>query len=316
MPTAAPLLLLAGAVLTTGVAALYFRRVRMPRPAVGRFTGSDVAIMTVLLIALPFGYIHLPTPVLVAVFGVLFLVVIQTALAPVLGGRTGLLVAVAGCGLVLAFGLTHHAALLMWGNDALIVVAVTGVVNLWVQTGMTAAQVAALSAVLALYDLVATGLTSFTASFFSRISAEAFAPALAASHGTTPVALGLGDCLMLALWPLAATKAYGRAAGWIGAVAGLAAVAAVEAGSAAGWITGNVPILTIIGPLAVVQWAYWRLRIGAERTTGGWQSGAPPGPVRLGWPRRQGVDPALEPVTFAADQVRLAPRGRQQRTRG
>lgn len=267
--------------MTTAGAALYFIKVRMPRPAVGRFTGSDVVIMTVLLIALPFGYIHLPTPALIAVFGVLILVVIQTALAPLLGGRAGLLAAIVACGAVLAAGQTHHVLLLMWGNDLLIMVAVVGVVNLWVQTGMSAAQVAALSAVLSVYDLVATGLSTFTASFFSRISGEPFAPALAASHGTMPVALGLGDCLMLALWPLAAAKAYGRVAGWTGAFVGLAATAIVEGGSAAGWITGNVPVLTIIGPLAVAQWAFWRLRSGAERTTGGWQSGAPSVPAGM-----------------------------------
>jgi hypothetical protein len=291
----APLLLLGEAALTTATAAVYFARVRMPRPAVGRFAASDVAIMTVLLIALPFGYIHLATPLLVAVFGVLFLVVIQTALAPVLGSRAGLLTAVAACSAVVWAGLSHHAVALMWGNDLLIVVAVTGVVNLWVQTGLTAAQVAALSAVLAGYDLVATGLTSFTASFFGRISGEPFAPALAASHGAMPVALGLGDCLMLALWPLAAAKAFGRAAGWTGAVVGLAAVAAVEGGSAAGLVTGNVPMMTIIGPLVVAQWALWRFRCGAERTTGAWQSGAPPGPAAV-----SGALPVLDAALLAA----------------
>lgn len=253
---AAPVILLAAAIVMTAAAALYFRLVRLPRPAAGRFTRSDVTIMTVLLIALPFGYVHLATPLLVAVFGVHFLAAVQTTLAPLTGGRAGMLVAAAACAGVLAAGLSHHLLLLMWGNDLLIAVAVVGIVDLWMQTGMTAAQ----GAVLAVYDLIATGTTTFTATFFGRISGEPFAPAFAGSHGTMPVALGLGDCLMVALWPLAAAKAHGRVAGWTGAVTGLAGIAVIEAGSAAGWITGNVPVLTIIGPLAVAQWVFWRLR--------------------------------------------------------
>jgi hypothetical protein len=288
IPAAEPFGLLAAGAAIIGAAAAYLRAVPMPRPPVGRLMASDVVIMTVLLIALPFVYVHLPGPLLEIIFGLVFFTAAQTTLAPRLRGGPAALAAAVLCAVVLAAGLTHHPLLLEVTNDLLLGIAVVGVVNLWAQTGMTAAQVAALSAVLAVYDLAATGLTSLTATFLRRVGSRAFAPALTIGLGHAQVALGLGDCLLLALWPLVAAKTYGRVAGIVAAVLALGTVAVVEAEVAAGNITGTVPMLSFLGPVAIGQWAFWRWRRSRERTTGEWRVGAevpplagtspPPGP--------------------------------------
>jgi hypothetical protein len=288
IPAAEPFGLVAAALAIVAAAAGYFRVVQMPRPPVGRLMASDVVIMTALLIALPFIYVHLAGALLEVIFGVVFFTAVQTTLTPQLRGRPATLVAAVLCAIVLTAGLTHHPLLLEVSNDLLLGIAVVGVVNLWAQTGMTAAQVAALSAVLAVYDLAATGLTSLTATFLHRVGGKAFAPALTIGLGHSQVALGLGDCLLLALWPLVAGKTYGRVAGIVAAVLALGTVTVVEAEVAAGAITGNVPMLSFLGPVAIVQWAFWRWHRSRERTTGQWRAGAalappagtpaPPGP--------------------------------------
>jgi hypothetical protein len=271
-------LIVAVAAIMAGAAG-YLRLVAMPRPPVGRLMASDVVIMTALLVALPFIYVHLSGPLLEVIFGVLFFTGVQTTLTPALRGRSATAVAAVLCAIVLAASLTHHPLPLEVGNDVLLGVVVIGVANLWAQTGMTAAQVAALSGVLAVYDLAATGLSSLTATFLRRVSGRAFAPALTIGLGHSQVALGLGDILLAALWPLVAAKTYGRVAGIVAAVLALGTVAVVEAEVAAGAITGNVPMLSFLGPVAIVQWAFWRWHRSRERTTGQWRAGAALAPL-------------------------------------
>ncbi|HEY1913984.1 MAG TPA: hypothetical protein VGH27_00250 [Streptosporangiaceae bacterium] len=304
IPAAEPIGLVAATLVIVAVAAGYFHAVQMPRPPVGRLMASDVVIMTALLIALPFIYVHLPGVLLEVIFGLVFFSAVQTTLAPRLRGQPAVLAAFVLCAVVLAAGLTHHPLLLEVTNDLLLGISVVGVVNLWAQTGMTAAQVAALSAVLAVYDLAATGLTSLTATFLHRVGGKAFAPALSIGLGHSQVALGLGDCLLLTLWPLVAAKTYGRAAGIVAAGLALATVAAVEAAVAAGAITGNVPMLSFLGPVAIVQWALWRWHRSRERTTGEWRAGAGLAPV-TGTPIPPSpYEPALGTVAaMAADDV-------------
>jgi hypothetical protein len=88
-----------------------------------------------------------------------------------------------------------------------------------------------------------------------------------------PVGIGLGDLVMLVMYPLVATKAFGRAAGLVAAVAGLGATGVVIALFLAGWFSTGFPLLTLLGPLIIVQYAWWRRHGQRERTVNEWRAG-------------------------------------------
>ena len=248
----------------------YLRRYRLPRPPVGRFNRSDVVIMSCLLVALPFGYLAAPIQLVSGVFAVMFLGTAQLTLAPVLGGRPAALVGLVLVAATIAAGVTGHQSAVLVLNGVLITIALVGVANLWVQAGMSAGQVVALSGVLVAYDLLATGLSTVTDRFVDLVNGYPFAPLLAVTAGDPPVAAGLGDCLMLVLWPVVAWKAFGRAAAWVGAVVGIALLVAVQVAFLTGVVRTGVPFLMILGPAIAIQYALWRLRYGPERRTREW----------------------------------------------
>lgn len=268
------LTLLAALASLIALAALYLRRVRMPRPPVGRFVRSDIAVMALTLVSMPLVYLHLPRLLVAGAFGAVFLGACSLALAPVMGGRRGASVTLALGVFILTAHLAGWVPARIAAGDLLLALAVIGVSNLWAQTGMTAGQVAALAALLAPYDLLATGLTSVTEELVHHFAGMPLGPMLAVDDGSSPIGAGLGDCLMLTLWPLVAAKAFGRAAGRCGAVVGLAVVSVVLAGAVGGWVHGGVPLLTGLGPCVVAQYAYWRTRRGAERRTVDWRGTA------------------------------------------
>ncbi|MGR6921936.1 hypothetical protein ACU635_47475 [[Actinomadura] parvosata] len=242
--------------LTVALAVGYLGRYTIPRPPVGRMVGADIAVMVTALVVLPFAYLHVPAGVVVSIFGLVVLTLAQLTLAPVLGGRWAMITALALCAADVAAYLAGLPLALLVVNDALLILLVVGVVNLWAQAAVTPAQIAALAAALTVYDTLATGMSSLTADFVQRMQGLPFAPVLATSHGPNPSLIGLGDCLMLSVWPVVALRAYGKAAAW--AAAGLEAV--LLAASIAFVLTGGrpMPLLTVLGPLIVAQWLYWR----------------------------------------------------------
>ncbi|MFI6319852.1 hypothetical protein ACIBG8_20120 [Nonomuraea sp. NPDC050556] len=250
-------------VVTVALAAFYLSRFTMARPPVGKFVGADIAVMVVVLVAMPFVYLNIPVPLVVTIFGLMMFTVVQLTLAPVIGGRAAAVTAVAVCAADIgAYFLGWDLALLVL-NDLVLVTLVVGAVNMWVQVAMTPAQVAALAAALTVYDTLATGLTSLTSDFVARLDGLPFAPMMATRYGQDPSFTGLGDCLMLALWPLVALRAYGRrAAWWAAGLAGALIVISTGFVLAGG---GPVPLLSILGPLIVAQWLFWR-RWKAART--------------------------------------------------
>ncbi len=251
----------------------YLLRYRMQRPPVGRFNRSDVVIMSCLLAVLPFGYLAMPPLVVSGVFAVMFLGIGHMTLSPVVGGRLALAAGAVIVAATATAGFLDNAPAVLALNCVVILVALVGVTNLWTQTGMTAAHVVGLSTVLIGYDLIATGFTSVTDRFLDQVNGLPFAPLLAVTTGSVPVAAGLGDCLMLTLWPLVATKAYGRAAGAWGVIVGMGLLVAVQSTFVTGAVDSGVPFMIILGPAIIVQHLIWRKLRGAERRTGEW-SGA------------------------------------------
>ncbi|MER7850431.1 hypothetical protein ABTZ03_41615 [Kitasatospora sp. NPDC096077] len=277
----------------TAVAAGYLARVRMPRPPVGVYTGGDIAVLCVGVVVAPLLYTALPGAAVSAVFGLVLCLAVQFTLAPLLAATRlraapwSWATALAGTAATALAALTGHPGAARAGSDLLIAVAVVGVANLWTQSGLRSTHAAALAAALTCYDLVATTLTDTTGRFFEQVRDRPFAPMLALTGGPHPVAVGLGDLLLLVLFPLVAAKAYGRAAAWCAALTGLLVTSAVSACFALGLLSTGFPLLTALGPLIVVQHLFRRRRADGERTTAQWREGRPlPPPAASGAARQ------------------------------
>jgi hypothetical protein len=244
---------------TIGLAIGYLTKARMPRPPAGLFVRSDIAIIVTLLVIMPFAYLHMPVALVCTVFGLTVFIGLQFTLAPVIGGRGAMAAATLLCAFEIVADVAGWSTGLMVGNDIALVIVAIGVTNMWVQAAMKPPLVAGLAAALVVYDTAATGLTSVTADFVHMVNGIPFAPMLAARYEPEPIMLGLGDTLMLTLWPLVAIKAYGRLAGICAIAIDVAVLAAMFAGFASGLIT-TVPVLTPLGVLIVAQYLYWRRR--------------------------------------------------------
>ncbi|MEW2293182.1 hypothetical protein ABZ719_10815 [Streptomyces sp. NPDC006743] len=256
------------------VAGGYLARVTVPRPPVGVYAPADVAVLCAGVVVAPLLYGALPGAWVSALFGLVLCVAVQFTLAPLCSGRWAWCLALAATGLTAGAAVAGTAAGVRAGTGVLLAVAVVGVANLWAQSGMRSAQVAALAAVLTCYDLVATTLTHVTGDFFEQVRGRPFAPLLALTGGAHPVAVGLGDLLLLVLFPLVAAKAYGRGEALLAGAVGVAVTSAISALFAVGALTEGFPLLTALGPLIVVQHLVWSHRAGGERTTAEWRAGA------------------------------------------
>lgn len=251
----------------------YLRHFAVQRPPIGVLTRGDVVFFGVAVVVMPFAYAHLPAVVVSAILGLVLAVAIQTAGQPVLGGRP----AGAAALLLVAADVAPHAfhagTAGTYVNDAVVAIAVIGVANLWVQTGITTGLVAASAAVLALYDFFATYVSSLSADFLHRIRVLPFAPVvnIIAAHGQA-AAVGLGDVLIMTVWPLALAKAYGYGSAAAAGGLGLATLVSVQIGYWQHWIamTTLVPFMTLFGPVIVVQYLILRSRRGPGRTTRQW----------------------------------------------
>jgi hypothetical protein len=153
-------------------------------------------------------------------------------------------------------------------NNLVLVIGVVGVANLWAQSGMKARDAAVLGAALAVYDLVATSHLPLMRELFERVAALPFAPIIGWPVGPDGswVGIGLGDLLVATVFPLVMRKAYGRPAGLAALLACSATIAAVFALSLLGAVA-IFPVMALLGPVMVSQYAWWVWRRGAERTT-------------------------------------------------
>ncbi|MFJ5293863.1 hypothetical protein [Streptomyces sp. NPDC088348] len=275
------------AAVTAGGAA-YFARVRMPRPPVGRYELPDVAVMCAVVVAAPLVYLALPRDAVAVAFGLVLCAALQFTLAPLCGAGRAWVIACAAVAATAGFAWAERPLTVMVLTDVLLAVAVVGVANMWVQSGMRSAHAAWFAGTLACYDLVATVLTSVTDRFAAQVRGLPFAPLLAITRDSPPVALGLGDLLLLVLFPLAMVKAFGRAAGLLAAGVGLVVSGSVSLLFALGTLTGAFPLLTALGPLIVLQHVLWVRARGGERTIAEWRAGAPPETATP-----TGPDPAL-----------------------
>jgi hypothetical protein len=245
----------------------YFLHVPLARPTIGTLGLGDVATLFAMIILAPCLYIVLPPVAVSAAVCVGLLSSLLLILEPLIGRARWpvVLSLLALDGALVAIGSSTAACA---ANDALAVLAVAAIANIWAQSGMRARDAALLAGALTIYDPVSTSWLGVTGHLFSHIGSVPFAPLLVwpAKHGHAYV-LGAGDVLVAALLPAVITKAYGWRQGLLTAAAALMSVAAVVAISATHEFSGVVPVMVVLGPVAVGCWLVCHRRQPRERTT-------------------------------------------------
>jgi hypothetical protein len=251
----------------------YFRHVRMARPPLGVIDGRDVLIIMVAIVLVPYVYLALPLWLVGLMLGALTVGLLYVTLEPLAlpgwGAWLGALgLAAADLAAWLRFGSDGVPFALV--NDAVLTMAVMGVANLWAQGGMKARDAALLGGLLAVYDFVFTARLPLMNDLLARLATLPFAPQVIWPTGPGEwVGLGLGDLLMAAMFPLVMRKAFSRSAGWAAAGISVGVVVVLFGLASLGTLTGAFPMMVVLGPCMVVQYALWIRRHGQERTT--WQ---------------------------------------------
>jgi hypothetical protein len=239
---------------------VYFRRYRPNLPPVGVCDLTDVAIMLGAIVLIPYLYLAIPSWTVAVLLAASFLSTLHLTLQPLLGGRWSLLLAggliAADVALAVSEGFTSPSFAAV--NAVVMVIAVVGGTNIWAQTGMRARDVAVLAAGLTIYDAVAVWHLTLMDDLFGRLSNLPLVPAIAWPEAGAFLAVGLGDLLMAAVFPLVMRKAYGRRAGVVACASTLVVLLGMLALLAFGAIRTTVPAMVVLGPLMVAQYGYWR----------------------------------------------------------
>ncbi|HEY7043467.1 MAG TPA: hypothetical protein VH419_07355, partial [Nocardioidaceae bacterium] len=193
----------------------YLRRVRLDRPAIGKFNGRDVAVLFIFLVLLPALYLVVPQWVLTSLLVLTFTAALSIGYRPVLAPGPLWL----GIGVLVGADLWMGQHMInnvfnwhfVWAENSVVVaLAAVAVANLYVQGGMQLRHVAGFAAALAVYDAI------FTLAFpVSNLLLRAFVnhplfPAVGMRVGYDEAVLGLGDLLVYGAFTIAALKAYGR----------------------------------------------------------------------------------------------------------
>ena len=253
---------------------LYFRRYAMTRPPIGVFNLGDIAVMIGMVVLVPFLYLLLPLWIVASLLALASCSILYFTWEPVLHSAWAIwlvTILLAGADLVTALVPEIEPTWFFVVNNAIIVLSVIGVTNLWAQSGMKARDAAILGGALAVYDVIATSLLPLMIDLFTRLEGLPFAPELAWPLNTAGewLSLGLGDLVLAAVFPLVMRKAFGRTAGIFAMIIGLGAIGLLIVSLIFRLLVGTFPVMVVLGPLMVLQYIYWHRRQAQERTT--WQ---------------------------------------------
>ncbi len=252
---------------------LYFRSYRITRPPIGVINLKDVAFMLGAIVLIPFLYLTLPPWVAGGLLAVGVLTILYITWEPVLGARWAVWLASftllgTDVGVLLLFGATSTAFFVV--NNTVLIVGVVGATNLWAQSGMKARDLAVLASGLAVYDFVATSQLPLMDDLIGRLAAMPLAPQVAWRIGDGFwLGVGLGDLLLATVFSLVMRKAYGRSAGLVALVLALGAIGVMLALLDLEILRVTLPAMVVLGPIMVLQYAFYHRRRGRERTT--WQ---------------------------------------------
>lgn len=282
-PILLPQTLFSTAVVVTGALAacltslLYFRRVRMERPAIGVFNARDLIVISVFIIGLPMLYLLLPSWALTGFLVLTFLASLSIGYKPLVPP----VLLWAGIGLLLGTNIwlartqlgTVTGWQIYWALTSLIVLlGSVAVVNLYAQGGMRLRHVAFFAFGLAFYDAIFSIVIPLTPLLADAFQGHPLDPSIGMRTGLLSANIGIGDLLVYGLFTVVAYKAYGPrgarlALGTVvlfGAV--LPATAPLLINTVIrGGLNVVVPAQTFFGPAALLAYLWLRTH-GPERT--------------------------------------------------
>jgi hypothetical protein len=256
-----PLIVAGHAVVMVCLGWLYFSRYQIVRPPVGVISLADFLVTLGGVVLIPLLYLAVPTWTLIGVLALGALSAVYVAVEPVVSSHPNrwliILVAVVG----------EVVAVIGSGPGGVVACGVVGVSNLWAQSGLKARDATILAGALMVSDLIATTCLPLMRGLFERLAHLPFSPIVGwpgADGGW--VGLGLGDLVVATVFPLVMRKAYGRSAGILALIVGSTLIAALLALGAVREID-IFPVMTVLGPAMMIQYAWWAVRRGRERTT-------------------------------------------------
>jgi hypothetical protein len=266
-----------GALTTCLLAWYYLRRVRMDRPAIGKFNRRDVLILFVFLAILPAIYLVLPQWGITSLLALTFMASLSIGFSQLIGPTKVWL----GIGILLGANIwiglnllgTVPGWQLFWAETSLItLLGAISVANLYVQGGMQLRHVAFFALGLAIYDVIFTIVWPISNYLVREFVGHPLFPAIGMRIGFDEAIIGLGDLLVYALFTTAAVKAYGRSAARIALTLVFVFGAALPATSSLliNYIDARsdivIPAQTWFGPAAFLGYLWMRRRWGRERT--------------------------------------------------
>lgn len=245
----------------------YFRRYAVVRPPIGVFNLADVAVMITGIVLVPLLYLALPNWIVAGLLAVGSISALLVVWEPVLrrpwANRAAALLPV-GIAVLLA---GHHDPLAYAANNLVLVLIVIGLSNLWAQSGLRARDAAVLAGALTIYDVAATSLLPLMGELFARLAGLPLAPIFAWPFDAGQwLGVGLGDVLLAAVFPLVLRKAFGQIAGYLALAFSLLVFAGLLALPLLGLLRATFPVMVILGPLMLAQYAFWQ-RPRDERMT-------------------------------------------------
>jgi len=264
--------------LAAALGALYYmRRVRLERPAIGRFNGRDVTILFAFLTILPVFYLLLPHWALTAALALTFVAALSIGFRPVLSPTALWL----GIGVLIGADLWMGQHMIndvfpwqfVWAQNSIVVLlAAISVANLYVQGGMQLRHVAWFAGGLAIYDAVFTLIWPVTNLLVREFVNYPLFPATGMRIGFDEAIVGLGDLLVYAGFTIAAVKAYGRPGLRLAMVliVSFGAIVPSLSGLAINYVDARldviIPAQTWFGPVALLGYFWLRRRYGPERS--------------------------------------------------
>lgn len=268
---------LIGAALASLGALFYFRRVRMERPAIGKFNGRDITILFFFLMILPAFYLVIPRWALETLLVITYMSALSIGLQKLLSPLKMWLVigVLIGADLWMGQHLLGTVAgwQVFWAENSLIVlIAAISVANLYAQGGMQLKHVAWFAAALAIYDSVFSIGFPVTNLLVRDFVGYPLFPAMGMRISFNEAIVGLGDLLVYAAFTITAVKAYGPKALKLALTLILVFGAAMPtlSGLLINYIDARadviIPAQTWFGPAALIGYLWLRRHYGRERT--------------------------------------------------
>jgi hypothetical protein len=280
---------IAAAALISVCALLFFRRVRLERPPIGRFNGRDIAILLTIIVALPFLYAALPEWALTCFLALTFASALHFGYRPVLGSTLVWLI----IGLLIGANIWTSRTMegsttgwqLWWAElDVMVAAGAVAVANLYVQGGMKMRHVAWFSLGVAAYDVIFTGFLPLTSKLVQEFLGAPLDPSFGMRFGIDNFAIGIGDLLVYGLFVVAAYKAYGRQAARlaVGLVVVFGTLLPAFAPLLINFVDARhdvlVPNQAFFGPVVFVSYLWMKHHYGRERTMAEYRASAGPLP--------------------------------------